>query len=148
MKEDNVAYIGGLFGKICSNIVIKCYVALGFVIANFFVDTLMAKAMLALFFLIIFDWVTGVLAARKTGHVIKSSKIVRTPLKIAIYFMIITAARIAEFSLPSAVRYLDDTVIAFLTLTELTSVLENTGRLGYAIPKKLLEKLMSWRDEK
>ena len=62
--------------------------------------------------------------------------------------MLITTARIAEFSLPEVIRYLDDTIIAFLTLTELISIIENTGKMGYAIPKKLLLKLKSIRDEK
>lgn len=148
MKEDNVAYIGTLFGRVCRDVFLKCVATGGLVVAEFFVDGVLAKSMLAIFFLIIFDWVTGILAAKHTGITIKSSKIVRTPIKIAIYFMLITAARIAEFSLPEVIRYLDEAVIAFLALTELISVIENTGKLGYAIPKKLLNQLKSWRDEK
>lgn len=148
MKEDNIKYLGTLFVKMCGDVAIKCIGTGLLVMSEFFVDGVMTKALLALFFLILFDWITGIRAAKISGEVIKSSKIIRTPIKIAIYFMLITAARIAEFSLPGAIRYLDETVIAFLTLTELISVIENTGQMGYAVPKKLLNKLKSLRDEK
>lgn len=148
MKEDNVKYISAIFGNICKDVVFKCVAAGGLVISEFFLDSLLAKAMVALFCLIIFDWVTGVLAARASGDVIKSSKILRTPIKIAIYFMLITTARLSEYSLPNVIGYLDETVIAFLALTELVSIIENTGKMGYAVPIKLLDKLKSLRDEK
>lgn len=147
MQEDNIKYIGTIAGNICKNVIIKCIATGGLVVAEFFVDGLLTKAMLAVFFLILFDWITGIFAAKISGETIKSSKIIRTPIKIVIYFMLITGARIAEYSLPHAIGYLDDTVIAFLALTELISVLENTGKMGYAIPKKLLTKLISIRDE-
>lgn len=148
MKEDNIKYIGTMFTKICGDVFIKCLTAGFVVVGDFFIDDLLARAMVAIFVLIIFDWITGIFAAKKTKETIKSSKILRTPIKIAIYFMLITTARIAEFSLPEVIRYLDDTIIAFLTLTELISIIENTGKMGYAIPKKLLLKLKSIRDEK
>lgn len=148
MKEDNIHYVGTLFGKVCSDIFLKCLGVATIIISEFFVDSILSKAMLAVFCLVIFDWVTGIFAAKISGEHIKSSKIIRTPIKIAIYFMLIASARIAEYSLPDVIRYLDETVIAFLALTELISLLENTGKMGYAIPKKLLNKLKSMRDEK
>lgn len=147
MKEDNIKYLGIMFGKICSDIAVKCVATGALIIAEFFIDGILAKAIAGLFFLIIFDWITGIFAARKTGQIIKSSKIVRTPIKIAVYFMLIVCARIAEYSLPHTIGYLDELVIAFLTLTELISVIENTGKMGYAIPMKLLKKLQNLRDD-
>lgn len=141
-------YIQTLLIKINSNVVLKSLAALVIVISEFFVDSVLAKGMLALFFLIIMDWITAIFAARKTKEKITSAKVFRTPLKMAIYFMLISSGRIAEFSLPAAVSYLDDTILAFLALTELISILENTGKIGYAVPKKLLEKLHGWRDDK
>lgn len=148
MKEDNAKYIGTVFLKICEDVTVKCIAAGGLVISEFFLDSMLAKSMLALFCLMIVDWLTGILAARETGEAIKSSKILRTPIKIAIYFMLITTARLAEYSLPDVIGYLDETMIAFLVLTEFISIIENTGKLGYAVPKQLLSKLKSWRDEK
>lgn len=148
MKDENIQYTAGLFVKICQDVVIKCVGAWLLVVSNFFVDDVLTKALAALFFLIIFDSITGVLAAKRTGDKIRSAKLVRTPIKIAIYFMLITAARIAEYSIPDQIAYLDEVVLAFLTLTELVSVMENIGKMGYAIPKKLLANLISLRDEK
>lgn len=141
MKEDNVRYIYKMFQGFCSDIFAKCFASATFIISNFFIDNLLAKAITALFFLIIFDWLTGMLAVRKTGEQIKSSKFVRTPIKIAIYFLLVSSGRIAEYSLPEAIHYIDDIIIAFLTTTELISIIENVGKMGYAIPKKLLAKL-------
>lgn len=148
MKNENIQYIGGFIGRVCSDVAVKCLATASLVISEFFFDGVLAKAMLALFFLVLFDWITGILATKHTGEHIKSSKIFRTPVKLVMYFMLIAVARIAEYSLPDLVRVLDETVIGFLTLTEFISVLENTGKMGYAIPKKLLNKLKSVRDEK
>lgn len=142
-------YIQTIFSKICSDIAIKCWLATLLVVSEFLIDSVLAKAMIALFVLVIFDMITAILVVRKDKtQKISSAKFVRTPIKMAIYFMLITAGRITEFSLPDAIGYLDDTILAFLTLTELISLLENTGKLGYAIPKKLLDKLHGLRDEK
>ncbi len=148
MRSDNISYIGGVFVKICENLTIKCIFAGSLVISEFFLDSVLAKSMIALFFLIIFDLITGIFAARVSKERIKSAKVVRTPIKIAIYFMLITVTRLAEYSLPDVVGYLDETMIAFLVLTELISNIENVGKMGYVIPKVLLKKLKSLRDEK
>lgn len=148
MKDENIQYTVGLFAKICQDIFLKCMGTWLLVVSEFFIDDVLTKAITALFFLIIFDSITGVFAAKKTGDKIRSAKLVRTPIKIAIYFMLVTAARIAEYSLPAPIAYLDEVVLAFLTLTELISVMENIGKMGYAVPKQLLAKLISWRDEK
>jgi len=147
-EENNITYIWKLFGAMCKDIAIKCSATAVLVISEFFFDRTLALAMLGLFFLIIFDWATGTMAAHRTGEHIKSSKLFRTPVKIVIYFMLITGARIAEYSLPELFHVLDETVIAFLSATELISLIENTGKMGYAVPKKLLYKLKNLTDEK
>lgn len=141
--ENNLNYIVKLFGAMCKDIALKCGATGILVISEFFFDRTLALAMCGLFFLIIFDWITGTMAAKASGEHIKSAKVFRTPVKIVVYFMLITGARIAEYSLPNVIHIIDETVIAFLSLTELISLIENTGRLGYAIPMKLLEKLKS-----
>jgi phage-related holin len=146
-EQNNLTYLAKLFGSVCKDVALKCTATGVLVISEFLIDNALAKAMLALFILVIFDWVTGVMAAKKTGEHIKSSKIVRTPVKLVVYFMLITGARIAEYSMPDLVHFIDEAVIAFLTTTELISLIENTGRIGYAIPRKLLNKLKSIRDD-
>ena len=147
MGENNFTYLIKLFGNVCKDVALKCTATGVLVISEFLIDDVLAKAMLGLFILVIFDWITGTMAAHKTGEHIKSAKVFRTPVKLVVYFMLITGARIAEYSLPDMVHFLDEAVIAFLSMTELISLIENTGKMGYAIPLKLLKKLKNLRDE-
>jgi phage-related holin len=147
MEENNFTYLINLAGNVCKDVFLKCAGTGILVISEFLVDDVLAKAMLGLLILILFDWVTGTMAARHTGDHIKSAKIFRTPVKIVVYFMLVTGARISEYSLPDMVHFIDETVVAFLTLTEMISLLENTGKMGYPIPIKILKKLRKLRDE-
>lgn len=104
-------------------------------VTSFFFDPLQHIAILAVFFLIIIDFFFGVGAARATGDAIKSSKLRRTAIKMVVYFTLIATARITEYTLP--LGFLDETVIAFLAATEMLSILENAGRMGYPMPQKL-----------
>lgn len=85
------------------------------------------------------DFVTGVLASYKEGHKIKSHKVARTAIKVTLYFTTVAVARISEPSL--YLGFLDETVIGFLTGTELISNLENIERMGYPTPAHLVKKL-------
>lgn len=140
MNPDNLSYITYLWHKALAYFEAKAFVAGVIAIATFLFDPLQKEAMLALLLLIILDFVFGVSAAKKTGEEIKSAKILRSALKLTIYFSLIAASRVSEFALPYF-GFLDETVTGFLVATELVSILENVGRLGYAIPKQLLNKL-------
>lgn len=108
-------------------------------VVTFFFDPLQQLALLALFVLILIDFFLGTAAARYTGDQIRSAKLVRTAIKFAVYFTLISAARVTEHALPFT--FLDETVVGFLSATELLSILENTGRLGFAVPSRLVELL-------
>lgn len=100
----------------------------------------------ALLFLIAFDFVTGVVSAHKNGEPIKSKGIVRTAFKVAVYGILVSSGYLTEQVTPGT-WHIQDAVIVFLALTELISIIENVGRMGYAIPKKLLMRLQNLRDE-
>ncbi len=100
----------------------------------------------AIVLLIVFDFITGIIAARHTGQVIKSKGIVRSAFKIAIYGLLISAGHLAEQVTPGT-WYIQNGIVVFLALTELISIIENVGKMGYAIPKKLLSQLQKFRDE-
>jgi len=108
-----------------------------------FDDQLILRAML---FLIIFDFITGIIAARNSGEVIKSKGIVRSAFKVAVYGLLISAGHLTEQVTPGT-WYIQDAVITFLALTEMISIIENVGKMGYAIPRKLLARLQKLRDE-
>jgi len=135
-----------LFKKFFDYPLIKIFVAMVLSCVGFLFDGLLREAMLALLILLIFDFVTGIAAAKREGNEINSHTAFRTAVKIAIYFLLVSSGRMAEVATRSTLPFIDEAVIAFLGVTELISILENVGRLGYAIPLKLLNKLKSYRD--
>lgn len=106
-------------------------------VMSFFFDPTHNIAVIALFFLICIDFAFGVAAARATGEKVRSAKVMRTAIKMTVYFTLIAAARVTEYALP--LKFLDETVLGFLAATELLSILENAGRMGFAVPAKLVE---------
>jgi len=116
------------------------------VITGFFLPVFeLREALISLFLLVIFDFITGMYASYKTGKHIKSAGIYRTAVKITFYFVLVSAAFHAENTVP--IGFIDDSVIAFLAVTELISVLENTAKAGFAIPKKLMAKLQNFSNK-
>jgi len=105
-------------------------------------------AMLALIALMVIDLITGTLAAAVPGGPgISSRRAAKTPLKFAVYLMLISSANLADSAIFEGL-YIQKTMIAFLALTELISILENSGKLGFGIPKKLLKQLQIYRGGK
>ena len=110
-------YIPLMITKIFTHIWLKITGVLAFISYNFFFDSLHTEAMTALFFLIIVDFIFGIIASYKSGIEIKSSKVLRSGMKMVVYFTMISAAFLAETAgidfLP-----LDETIIMFLAGTE------------------------------
>jgi len=134
--------------KVSHHIVLKSVGAVLYTIGTFFFDINLEMGLIALFVLIIFDFLTAIGNAYHKKIEIESRKILVTAVKIVIYFGLIASANITEHAVNITESFLDETVLAFLALTELISILENTGKLGFAIPKKLLNKLEELRDDK
>ena len=100
----------------------------------------------ALLFLLVFDFFTGIIAAKMTKEPIKSKTAVRSAFKTAMYGLLVSTAHLTEQITPIA-TFIEEAVITFLALTEMISIIENVGKMGYAIPRKLLRRLQSLRDE-
>lgn len=100
----------------------------------------------AVIVLIVFDFFTGVFSAYHSGEVIKSKAAVRSAFKVAVYGLLISAGHLTD-SISPFPSFIQDAVATFLALTELISIIENVGKMGFAIPKKLLHKLEKLRDE-
>lgn len=146
MKPEHITYTKVLLQNICSDIHAKCVASFLYVLYSFSFDPAQGKGYVALLALVIIDFVTGVAGAKKSGEEIKSAKIARTAVKILTYFMFLAAAHYVELAVPIGTAFVDETILAFLAVTELISVFENIGRMGYAVPKKLLNKLEQFRD--
>lgn len=146
MIFDKLQYIPILFQKIFSNILIKSIGAIGYIATYQFFDPNNTTALVALFFLIFADMFTGIIASYKTGMQIESARILRTALKIVIYYTMISAGHLTEVA---GIHFLpiEESLIGILAVTELISLLENCANCGYVVPKKLLNQLRDFRDK-
>lgn len=141
-------YITTLITKIVSSLEIKIIIGVFVYLLGFLFDGLLYETMFALLLLIIFDFITGVYANKKRGKIISSRKIFRSALKTTIYFVLISAGHLTEKAMGEVLPLIDETTIGFLAVTELISIIENVGDMGYAVPKKLLNRLKEFRDKK
>jgi len=124
----------------------KAFGSVAFVFGAFLLPVFeMKEALISLLLLLIFDFATGVYAAYRNKKDVNSAGIFKTAVKITFYFVLISAAFHTENAVPFG--FIDDSVIAFLAVTELISILENTSKAGYAIPRKLMKKLQSLNDK-
>lgn len=122
--------------------IVACFIA----IHSFFFDPSLLDAQLALFFLVIFDFLSAILAAFKSNRRIRSRGIFKTALKIAVYFSIVAAGHITEKAVP--IPFVDETLIGFLVATEFVSILENVARAGFAVPTRILGQFVSFKEKK
>lgn len=112
---------------------------------SFFFGIDLSMVMFSLTMLMAFDFITGIISAYTSGEVIESRRAFRTALKFGIYCILVSAAHLTDMSVFGDLR-LEEGVIAFLAVTELVSILENAGKMGYVIPRKLLNMLSELRD--
>jgi|GEM_PF-6671514 phage-related holin len=97
-------------------------------------------------YLICIDWVLGITAAAKYKR-LSSLHLSRTLYKVLLYLLLLIAAK-------QAVRvnfipgFLDDFIEAFVTVTELKSILENSALLGFKNAKAIEAKINAYLEEK
>jgi len=139
--DEMVLYLKYLFVTVFSPSTWKTLGAFGYVVFSFFFDVNQTNALFALFILIIIDFITGITAAKIAGDRIRSSKVRHSAIKVCAYFAVIAGAHLAEAGLYTHISFIDETVTAFFLLTELISLLENVGKMGYDTPKNLIDKI-------
>lgn len=100
----------------------------------------------ALLILVVFDFITGIASAYIAGESIRSKVAVRSALKLAVYGLLVSAGHLTEQVTPIA-TFIEESVTTFLALTELISIIENAGKMGFAVPKKLLNQLHKFRED-
>jgi phage-related holin len=102
-------------------------------------------AIMGITVLITIDLITAIMAEYKNGNPIESRKMMKTATKLVVYTLFLAAIHLTEGIVPGT-TFLDEMVLAFLALTEAISVMENIGRMGYAVPLKLLNQLREMRN--
>lgn len=137
---------GEILHKIGHWFSIKAIIAIGVISIDFLIGRENHTSMTMLIVLIAFDMVTAIIAEYKCGRPIESRKALKTATKIVVYGLMVSAAHLTEQIVPGT-TFIDSAVISFLAVTELISILENAGKSGYAIPKKLLNRLDDLRDK-
>ena len=124
---------------------LKLFAALGSATLSFFFGDMEVAFLVGLGVLVTFDLITGILAARKSNDdFILSRMIASTGIKAGVYLMCISAGSITENSikhLPDGLKLINDGILGVFILSELTSILENAGLMGYNTPKRLLKKI-------
>lgn len=146
MKPEMIEYFGYLFDKVTSFFGLKLFCGFVWGALVYLFGTGQSEAILALFVLVIVDTVFAILAAKKTGEQITSAKFLRSPVKMTVYFALIACTHVSEYALPGIIGILDETMVASLVITELLSILEKAGKMGFVVSQKLLNQLENLRD--
>lgn len=147
MHPHNLTYVHKLVKGIIENFDEKFFVAILYGILSFLFDPPQHAPLVALLVLIIFDTITGVSSAYKNGEEIKSSKVLRSAIKICFYFLFVSSGHLCETIIANFIP-IQATITAMLALTELVSIMENMGKMGYTVPQNLLRQLRTLKDEK
>lgn len=98
--------------------------------------------LIAVFALVMLDFILGVLAARKRQEAITSSGFKRTVIKLFVFQSAIIAAFVTEVYLTGDLAPVQKIVSCFIGLTELTSIAENLNEIsGGSLLKALIAKI-------
>lgn len=97
--------------------------------------------------LVTIDLITALMAEYKNGNPIESRKMLKSTTKITVYALFLAAIHLTEKIVPGS-TFLDEAALAYLALTEAVSVMENIGKMGYAMPLKLLNKMQELKETK
>lgn len=144
MILEKMTYIIETLIRLYSHVYIKLFAAGAIGITQFFFGSLYTEAIFATIILMIFDTLTALVAAYSNGDQITSKKFSRSVKKGAIYLICISSAYFTDITIPG--EFIQSTMIAFVACTELISILENAGKMGFHTPKVLLNQLKLKRD--
>ncbi|MCD7730452.1 MAG: phage holin family protein [Oscillospiraceae bacterium] len=102
--------------------------------------------MIALVALIVLDYISGVIAAAAEKKL--SSEVgAKGIAKKVIMLLIVVVGNIVDVNVIGEGHMLKTVVVAFYIANECISLVENAGRLGVPVPKKLLDVLEQLRDK-
>ena len=105
----------------------------------------MAGLMVALIALIILDYISGVIAAAVEKRL--SSEVGAKGIAKKIFMLLIVAlANIVDINVIGDGHVLKTVTVVFYICNECISLIENAGRIGVPVPKKLLDVLEQLRD--
>lgn len=124
-----------LFGATCSTVI------------AFFLGCESHTILAGLVALLTFDFITGVGAAYISKEPIESRRALKSATKLLAYAIFISAGYITSNIVPGG-EFLNTAITSFLALTELVSIVENIGKMGFATPRRILNQVKELRDSK
>lgn len=134
----------------CTITTLKCISVILYIISKIAFGDVDGAILIGVGMLTIMDFVTAIMREYKLKRAIESRKVVKTAVKLFVYGLMISASYITEvvigikaFNVP-----ITEIMATFIAVTELVSIIENVGDMGYVIPKKLLGRLKDFRDDK
>lgn len=119
----------------------KVIVSVGLFIAFMFGE-IHQFSILAVLVLLVLDTILGTMASKYNNEPITSKRFARAVHKSFVYFSTISASYFTDVAIKSiGIAPFEPVVIGFIAVTEFISILENVGRMGYPVPRKLLNQL-------
>lgn len=98
-----------------------------------------SMVLIGLLLLVIMDCITGVLGAHRAGIPVTSKKLGMTISKIFVYFTLIVAFKLSDMILGRPFGFeLATFCTGWMALTELYSIMENSEKLGFPLPNKIV----------
>ena len=90
--------------------------------------------------MVVFDFISGFAAAKISGEVIESRKVIHSAFKIIVYGIIVSSGHLVDkiLGITNWVLSSEYITLGFLASTEFISILENFGKVGFCVPLKLL----------
>lgn len=128
------------FTSACQDFWVKCVGVFLGIIINFNFGDISRPLLSAIFMLILFDFITAIIAVKKTGQKIESSKIFNTALKYVLYFIAISAGYFTELVIGTDL-FISKTIMIFLAMTEFYSIGENIQKAGYEMPLQMMKNI-------
>lgn len=108
------------------------------------------QQLIAVVALVGIDTITGFAKAWKSCEV-SSRGFFRVPVKFSVYLLLLVTGRLVDkalVDLPLSNLITAYTIIAsFLAITEAISIMENLGKMGFAVPLVLVKKLKALQGE-
>ena len=134
---DTIQYAVSTCKAVFDHAALKCAGALGLVGISFAFNDITNYVVAAIFFLTILDAITALMATKITGVEITSRKFSASIVKMFVYGILVAGGSLVEIVLGFNPG-LNEIMAAFIALREFISIIENLGKMGYVIPKKLL----------
>lgn len=149
MDKQNIYDSISIVREVCTSFVLKCFLSIFYALFTFGFSRANYIGMLGVFLLMGFHWSTGIMRAFKDGEIIRPSRWWKMFLRGVIYTILIASAHITEVSVFhfGEIFFLDEMVIGFLAFTEFASVVQNCARMGFSLPKRLLNRINDMEEE-